>query len=158
MLQLQWVRRALPLALVASVYFPALAAGQGIPANHRPVSTTASDIAAVRAAYAEAFNAKDANAVNAFYTADAVAITANGGQLVGAKAIGKLNSDSAATWPHAVITSTGLKIYGSTAVDVGTFTAHPAGGGEFVSRYLVVLRHDVKGWRIQYASNTPMMK
>ena len=82
-------RHVFPLALAVSLYVPAVAAGQGVPTPHAPVSTTLGDIAAVRSRYVDAFNAKDATALNAFYTADAIAIGPDGSQTVGAPAIGR---------------------------------------------------------------------
>jgi uncharacterized protein (TIGR02246 family) len=153
-----WYRHAVPLAMALSLYVPAVAAGQGVPEPHVPISTTLGDIAELRAAYVDAFNAKDAKAVAAMYTADAISIGVDGSQTVGARAIGKMFADSAANWPHAVINSVSLKVYGATAVDVGTWTVHPKAGGEMVSRYLAVLRHDVKGWKLQYVANVPVPK
>lgn len=151
-------RLVVPLALAVSLYVPAVAAGQGVPTPHAPVSTTLGDIATLRSAFVDAFNAKNATALNALYTTDAIAIGPDGSQTVGATAIGKMNTDSAATWPHAVVASFSTQVYGSTAVDVGTWTVHPKAGGEFVYRYLVVLRHDVKGWRLHYVVNVPVAK
>ena len=74
-------RLVFPLALAVSVYVPAVAAGQGVPTPHAPVSTTLGDIAALRSAYVDAFNAKDAKALNALYTTDAIAIGPDGSQL-----------------------------------------------------------------------------
>ena len=153
-----WYRRAVPLALAVSLSVPAVAAGQGIPEPHAPVSTTLGDIAALRTAYVDAFNAKDAKAVSAMYTPDAIVIGVDGSQTVGAAAIAKMNADSAANWPHGVVASFATKVYGATAVDIGTWTVHPKAGGEFVSRYLVVLRHGIKGWKVHYLVNVPMAK
>ena len=151
-----WYRYA--LALAVSVGAPLIAVGQGIPKDRTPLTTTVGEIAALRTAYVDAFNAKDANALSAMYTATATVIEVSGVQTVGAAAIGKLFADSAATWPHAVVKSSSLKVYGSTAVDVGTWTVHPKAGGEFVSRYLVVLRKDMKGWKLEYSAGVPVPK
>ena len=156
MLHRPWYRYA--LALAVSLCAPVLAVGQGIPKDRTPLPTTIGDIAAVRTAYVTAFNAKDAKAVSAMYTATATVIEASGVQTVGAAAIGKLLADSAATWPHAVVKSSSLKVYGSTAVDVGTWTVHPKAGGEFVFRYLVVLRKDINGWKLEYSAAVPVAK
>jgi hypothetical protein len=49
-----------------------------------------------------------------------------------------------------------MAVYGNTAVDVGTAKQHPAGGGEMVARYMVVLRRDMNGWKIVRLINTPV--
>jgi uncharacterized protein (TIGR02246 family) len=153
-----WYRHAVPLALAVSLFIPAIAAGQGIPAGHVPLSSTLGDIAQLRAAYADAFNAKDAKALTAMYTADAISIGADGRQTVGARAIGKMFADSAPTWPHAVVSSDTVRVYGSTAIDVGTWTVHPKEGGDIVNRYLVVLRHGIHGWKLQNVAVVPVPK
>ena len=153
-----WYRCAAPLALAASLFIPAIAVGQGVPEPHVPVSTTLGDIAAMRAAYVDAFNAKDAKAASAMYTADAVLLNADGSQTIGMRSIAKLFADSAANWPHAVATSNSVKVYGNTAIDVGTWTVHPMTGGEMVSRYLAVLRHGVNGWKVQSVALVPVPK
>lgn len=154
----QWYRHAVPLALALGFSLPAIAAGQGVPEPHVPVSTTLGDIAKLRTAFAVAYNAKDAAAVNATYAADAVEIGADGSETVGAQAIAKRNEAEAPNWPQIVLAPRSTKLYGSTAVETGTFTAHPAAGGEVVSRYLVVLRHSVNGWKLQYVANVPVPK
>ena len=153
-----WYRRALPLALAASLCIPFIASGQGIPKDRAPLTTTLGEISALRTAYVDAFNAKDAKALSAMYTTNAIIISADGSQTEGGPAISKMFADSAANWPHAVVKSSGLRLYGTTAVDVGTWTVHPKAGGEMVSRYLVVLRKDMKGWKLAYSANAPMSK
>lgn len=154
----RWCRHALPLALAVGFSLPAIAAAQGIPAAHVPLSTTLGDIATLRNGYVEAWNAKDANAVSAMYTSDAVVIDVDGTEVSGWKAIAKKNEDGAANWPHAVVNSHSVKVYGATAIDVGTWTVHPKEGGENVYRYLVVLRHGVKGWKLQNVAVAPVPK
>jgi uncharacterized protein (TIGR02246 family) len=154
----QWRRHAFQLALVAGFSVPTIASGQGIPAAHIPVSTTLGDIAKLRTAYGEAWNAKDAKAVNAMYTSDATAIDVDGSVVSGWKAIAKKNEDAAPNWPHTVITSQSVKLYGTTAVDVGTVAMHPKEGGEMMYHYLVVLRHGVNGWKLQDIAVAPIPK
>lgn len=151
-------RHAFQLALVAGFSIPAIASGQGIPAAHVPVSTTLGDIAKLRSGFAEAWNAKDAKTLNAMYTSDATVIDADGSVVTGWKAIAKKNEDGAANWPHEVITSQSVKVYGTTAVDVGTVAMHPKDGGEMTYHYLVVLRHGVNGWKLQNLAVAPIPK
>ena len=154
----QWRRHAFQLALIAGFAIPAIASGQGIPKGHVPVSTTLGDIAKVRAAYAEAWNAKDAKTLNAMYTADASVIDVDGSVTSGWKDIAKKNEDAAPNWPHTVITSQSVKLYGTTATDLGTVAMHPAAGGEMTYHYLVVLRHGVNGWKLQNIAVAPIPK
>ena len=149
-----WSRHAARFALIAALALPAVAPAQGIP-PHVPVSTTLGDLARVRASYVDAFNAHDAAAVSKLYAPDAIVLGADGSETVGASAIAKANADSAATWPQASAHSNSVKVYGSTAIDVGTWTVHLANGGEQVSHYLAVLRHGVSGWKLQHVAIVP---
>lgn len=151
-----WYRCAVPLALSACVLVPSIAAGQGIDRPRIPLRTALADIATLRTAYVDAFNAHDAKAVSAMYTKDAIAINEDGTTAWGMAEIAKANSAGADAWPHAVIKSDTVKVYGATAVDVGTWTTHPKEGGEMVTRYLAVLRHDMNGWKVQYVANVPV--
>lgn len=62
----------------------------------------------------------------------------------------------AAKFPHMVIESDSLAIYGNTAVDVGTTKQHPTGGAEQVARYMVVLRRGMGGWKLVRGAVTPV--
>ncbi|MGH7522771.1 MAG: YybH family protein [Gemmatimonadales bacterium] len=154
----KWCLHVVPLALVAGFAVPSVALAQGIPAAHVPLSTTLGDIAKVRNGYVEAWNAKDVKTVNSMYTPDAVVLDVDGTEVVGLSAIAKKNEEGASNWPHAVIASHSVKVYGSTAVDVGTWTVHPADGGEMVYRYLAVVRHGVHGWKLQNIAVAPIPK
>jgi ketosteroid isomerase-like protein len=149
-----WYRRAIPLVLAASVLVPSIAAGQGIESPRIPLRTALNDISTLRTAYVDAFNGKDSKALLALYADDAIAVN-NEGIMKGKAAIAKGMGD-AANWPHAVLKSDSVRVYGSTAVDVGTWTTHPAEGGEVVAHYLVVLRHDISGWKLSYVADVPM--
>jgi hypothetical protein len=51
--------------------------------------------------------------------------------------------------------------FGGTAVDMGTITMHPPGGGEQKSRYLAVLRREMGGagnWDLVRVARTAMTK
>jgi uncharacterized protein (TIGR02246 family) len=151
-----WYRRAVPLVLAASVLVPSIAAGQGIESPRIPLRTALNDLATLRTSYVDAFNGKDAKAVAALYTDDAVVITEEGQMIMGRAEIAKSMEKNAANWPHAVIKSDSTRVYGATAVDVGTWTTHPAEGGEHVTKYLVVLRHDMNGWKVAYVADVPV--
>src|SRR5688500_7582412 len=109
--------RALLLALML---VPSAVFAQGVAADRARLRTALDDLRALRTEYVEAFNKKDAAAVTALYADDAILIQADGAMLVGSEAIGKAMADSASAWPHAVIASDTTRVYGSTAVDVGT--------------------------------------
>jgi ketosteroid isomerase-like protein len=140
--------------LAASVLVPSIAAGQGIESPRIPLRTALNDLATLRTSYVDAFNGKDSKALMALYTDDAIVVSAEG-VLTGKEAIGKSMGD-AANWPHAVTKSDSTRVYGATAVDVGTWTTHPAEGGEMKSSYLVVLRHDMNGWKVAYVADVPL--
>jgi ketosteroid isomerase-like protein len=154
MLKHRWYHHVLPLAALASLAIPAIAAGQGIQ-PHIPLSTTLGDIAKLRVAYVSAINGRNPGAASAMYTADAIVLGADGRQTIGAPAIAKLHSDSAAGWARSDIHSTSVKVFGATAVDVGTWAVRTPAGGETMRRYLAVLRHGVNGWKLQSVAIVP---
>lgn len=148
--------RAVTLALAVAVSTPAVVAAQGIPANAPALRTAMSDLATLRATYVDAFNKKDAAAVTALYADDAVVISEDGSLMNGSLEIGAAMAAEAPTWPHAVIESDTTRVYGSTAVDLGTWTAHPADGGEMKFRYVTMLRRGLGGWKITHVSLVPI--
>ena len=148
-------QRIVSIALALGVAIPGAAAAQGVE-PHLPLRTVIDQLNATRAQYAEAFNAKDADAVAAFYLPEAIVIDDNGRQTVGAKAIGEMMKKDAPTWPHMVLTSDTVRVYGGTALDFGTVTTHPKEGGENVSHYLAVLRKGLKGWRLAAVESVPV--
>jgi uncharacterized protein (TIGR02246 family) len=151
-----WCRRAVPLVLAASVVVPSIVVGQGIDSPRIPLRTALADLNTLRTAYVESFNARDAKAVAEHFTDDAIMITHDGKMMTGKAEIAKGMAADADNWPHAVIKSDSVRVYGATAIDVGTWTEHPAGGGENVTRYLAVLRHDMNGWKLSYVADVPV--
>jgi uncharacterized protein (TIGR02246 family) len=144
------------LALALALAAPAALAAQGIPANAPPLRTSLADLATLRATYVDAFNKKDAAAVTALYADDAVVILEDGQMLNGGLEIGARMAAEAPNWPHAVAESDTTRVYGSTAVDLGTWTVHPADGGEMKFRYVTMLRRGLNGWKITHVSLVPM--
>jgi ketosteroid isomerase-like protein len=132
------------------------AAAQGIETPHLPIRTVIDELNTTRALYAEAFNAKNAAAVIAFYLPEAILVGPDGSQIMGAKAIGEMMKKEAPTWPHMVLASDTVRVYGGTAVDFGTVTTHPKAGGEEVSRYMAVLRRGVSGWKLASVAEVPV--
>jgi ketosteroid isomerase-like protein len=114
------------------------------------------ELNSTRASYAEAFNAKDAAAVTAFYLPEAILIGPDGSQIMGAPAIGERMKKDAPAWPHMVLASDTVRVYGGTAVDFGTVTMHPKAGGEEVSRYMAVLRRGMSGWKLASVAQVPV--
>ncbi len=148
--------RTAALAVAVALAAPAALAAQGIPANAPALRTAMSDLATLRATYVDAFNSKDAAGVTALYADDAVVIMDDGRMLSGGLEIRAAMAEEAPTWPHAVIESDTTRVYGSTAVDLGTWTVHPADGGEMKFRYVTLLRRGISGWKIIHVSLVPM--
>lgn len=140
-------RRAVPLALALSM-LSGMAAAQGVESPHIPLRTVIDQLNSTRSSYMDAFNRKDASGVAAFYLDEAIVTRPDGSQLMGGKAIAEALNAEAANWPHLVLSSDTVRIYGGTALDFGTAKMHPADGGEQVSRYTAVLRKGLKGWKI----------
>lgn len=134
---------------------PMAATAQGVETPHLPLRTVIQELNSTRAQYADAFNAKDADAVAAFYLPEAIWIDDGGNRTVGAKAIGDRLKKDAPTWPHMVLTSDTVRVYGATALDFGTVKTHPKNGGENVSQYLAVLRKGLKGWKLAAVETVP---
>ena len=149
-------RRVVPLVLALSLAAGAVAAAQGVETPHLPLRTVIDELNSTRAQYAEAFNAKNAAAVAAFYLNEAIVIQPDGGQLQGGKAIADQLKQDAPTWPHMVLSSDTVRVYGGTALDFGTVKLHPESGGERESHYLAVLRRGLKGWKIAAVAQVPV--
>jgi len=149
------LRRAVPLALALSLTGSA-AAAQGVETPHIPLRTVIDQLNTTRASYAEAFNAQNPGAVAAMYLDEAIVIRTDGSQIVGAKAIGEAMRKEAPNWPHMVLTSDTVRVYGGTAVDFGTVTTHSKSGEENVSRYMAVLRRGLQAWKIAAVAQVPV--
>jgi uncharacterized protein (TIGR02246 family) len=149
-------RTSLLRAMVLSVLLlPTPLLAQGIERDRARLRTALDDLGTFRTEYTEAYNRKDAAAVTAMYADDAIVVQSDGSLLVGSEAIGQSMASSASSWPHGVISSDTTRVYGNTAVDVGTWTTHEAGGGEMVNRYAVVLRRGMQGWKLTHVILTP---
>jgi uncharacterized protein (TIGR02246 family) len=142
-----WIVRVLLFLLVL---VPSMASAQGIAADRQRLRTALDDLRALRTEYAEMYNKKDAAGVANLYADDAIVIRSDGTMLTGSEEIGKAMADDAKNWPHIVLQSDTVRVYGSTAVDIGTLTAHPEGGAEQVSRYTTVLRRGINGWKVTH--------
>jgi uncharacterized protein (TIGR02246 family) len=142
------------MALAVTLALPAFAAAQGVKTPHAPIPTGPKDIAAMRMEYVNAFNAKDSKAISGMYTPDATMVEADGSHAEGMEAISAKNGADAMNWPQLTLTSESLKIYGTTAIDAGTWTTHSS-SGDMSGRYLAVLRHDVNGWKLHDTAEVP---
>ena len=83
---------------------------------------------------------EDGAAVASVYSTDAVIIDGRGARVSGADAIRQYMDARASEGGHMVLASDSVRVYGNTAVDIGTVTIHPEGGGEEVADYMAVSR------------------
>ncbi|HEX5005204.1 MAG TPA: nuclear transport factor 2 family protein [Gemmatimonadales bacterium] len=150
--------RLVALALAAAPFAAPSVAHAQIPDSMIPLRTVISELNTFRTEYTEYANAKNAKALGAMYDASAVVIRDDGHVLVGGAAIQADLEARAPNFPHFVIKSDTVSSYGATAIDVGTVTMHPAGGGELKNRYLVVLRRTMGKWKIVRVASTPETK
>ena len=135
---------------------PSVARGQGIERPRIPLRQAVDEIRELREAYADAFNKKDSTTVAGMYSPDAIFIRGDGSTLVGKQAITKEIDAHAAHWPQTTIESDSLRVVGHTAWDIGTTRDRMSGGGEQVSRYLVVLRRGLKFCKISALALVPV--
>jgi ketosteroid isomerase-like protein len=144
----------LPLVLMLTLT-PAVARAQ-IDEPRIPLQTKMTELNRFRTEYAENFNKHDAAAVAAMFAADGSVIAPNGAVFTGNDQITQYLLQGTRDIPHIIIASDSTVVYGNTAIDLGKTTAHPAAGGEMVTRYLVVLNRDMNGWKIVRLSSTPI--
>ena len=146
----------LTLALVV----PSTASAQ-IPDSVIPLQTVVSETNRFRAEYATHFNNKDVAGLMTMYAADAIFTAEDGTSYKGRDAIKEYFTKMSASMPHIVVTSESLLSFGGTAIDMGTITMHPPGGGEHKSRYLAVLRRELGGagnWDLVRVARTAVTK
>lgn len=150
-------RFTLALALFLAVAAPSVVSAQ-IEDDRVPLQTALSEIYRLREEYADASNKKNAMALAGLYATDAVVIRSNGKVLIGYDDIKTAFAAEAPNFPHMVITSDTVRVYGNTAIDVGTLARHPAGGGETLERYMVVMRRNMGAWKLVRAVSVPITK
>lgn len=151
---------AAPLLLTLAFVVPSTASAQ-IPDSVIPLQTVVSETNRFRVEYADHFNKKDVAGLVSMYAADAIFTAEDGTRYSGREAIAAYFTKMVPTMPHIVVTSESLLSYGATAIDMGTITMHPPGGGEVKSRYLAVLRRELGGagnWDLVRVARTPMSK
>jgi uncharacterized protein (TIGR02246 family) len=137
------------LALLA-VLVPAGTAlqAQGVPENAAPLEPTTAQLERLRTKYNEAFNKKDAAAVAALYTQNAIVITSDGQVLQGRPAIEQGMRTASADWGQ--LTSTGLdtRRLGSWGWQVGS-TEMKGGPTAEAGRYLAIFGKEQGVWKIR---------
>lgn len=138
-------RAWLPLVMSLAFLVPSMASGQGIEKPRVPIRTALDELRVLREAYAEAYNKKDTATLVNMYAPDATLIGGDGTMLKGREAIQK--SLEAGPWQKMSIASDTVRVFGNTAVDVGTVHMSGSGGDEGVSHYLVVLRRGITTWK-----------
>jgi len=149
------IRSSLPLVLALALATPVIARAQ-IEEPRIPLQTKISEMNRFRTEFAENFNKKDIAAVVGMYSNDIIVVEPTGNVIKGIDGVRAWFTAGAANLPHLVIESDSTAFYGNTAVDVGTAKQHPAAGGEIVTRYLVVLRRDLNGWKLVRVISTPV--
>ena len=145
----------LATVLFALALAPTVATAQ-IEEPRIPLQTKMTELTRFRVEYAENFNKKDAPALAAMWADDAIFTDFDGKTYKGMAQVRDWYTAGAPNFPHLVIESDSLAIYGNTAVDVGTTKMHPAAGAEQVARYMVVLRRGMNGWRLVRGAVTPV--
>jgi uncharacterized protein (TIGR02246 family) len=150
-----WLPRAVPFLLLLGIAAPSIAAGQGVEEPRIPLRTALMELNTLRTEYADAFNAKNMAGLTAMYASDAVFIDGDGSKAVGIDAI-RAAMDGR-TQGHMVLASDSVRVYGNTAVDIGTVTIHPEGGGEEVANYMSVSRRGMTGWKLVSVAVVPIV-
>ena len=145
--------RLVPL-LLFGLFATAPIAAQGIPANRVALRTALAEIAVTRMSYQDAFNKHDFAAVSALYAPDAVLLDADGKTYSGRDAIRAHLADFQGM--TAAITSSSVKVFGSTAYDIGSVRLTKADGTATTSQYLVVSRRGMNGnWTLSSVAIIP---
>ena len=148
-------RSSLVLVVALALVMTSRAAAQGIEAPRVPLRTAIKEINTIRAEYADLYNKKDAAALTAMYLPDAVVIRGDGSTLLGQAAIGKALAQESASWNQITISSDTMRVFGNTAWDVGSLSSTGSGSNANDTRYLVVLRRGIEGWRISSLAVVP---
>jgi uncharacterized protein (TIGR02246 family) len=144
-----WLFLTLSLAIV----LPHVATGQGIERPRVPVRTALDELRVLRVEYVDAVNKKDTDKLVGMYAPDATLIRGDGTVLTGTDAIRK--SLEAGPWMKMSLASDTVRVFGNTAVDIGTVRMAGSEGHEDVSHYLVVLRRGVTTWKANSVAIVP---
>jgi len=149
--RLAGVARGTLAAMTRAVTLGALAAIAACAGPQRPATTT-DEIAALRDAWARAYNARQLDATIATLALDAVVLPVNGGRVVSSAAVKNLYDR---LWhrftPHVELTSHVVERSGDLAYDSGEYVESIVAAGNAVNLaggYVFVFRRQVDGWRI----------
>ncbi|MEO8478702.1 MAG: nuclear transport factor 2 family protein [Gemmatimonadota bacterium] len=149
-------RSAVALLALVGLTLPMAAHAQIAP-DRIPLQTKLNELMHLREAYNDALNTKDVAKLAGMYAEDAILITPDGVMHKGYAAIAKHLADNVPTFPHAVITSDSLSVYGNMAIDVGTVALHPANAASTSQRYMTVSQRGLQGvWKIQRVALVPV--
>jgi ketosteroid isomerase-like protein len=141
------------LTVALAFLLPNVATGQGIERPRVPVRKALDELRVLRVEYAEAFNKKDTAKLVGMYAPDATLIRGDGTVLTGTDAI--RTSLEAGPWLKMSLASDTVRVFGNTAVDIGTVRMAGSEGHEDVSHYLVVLRRGVTTWKANSVAIVP---
>jgi ketosteroid isomerase-like protein len=137
-----------PLALGLVLATTSVASAQGIEEPRIPLTTAVTELTRFRAEYSDNLGRKDVKALAGMYSPDAIVIRADATTITGPDAIQAWLAERTQKAESATVTSDSLRVFGNTAVDVGTTTVVLQGGGTTVTRYLAVFRRGMKDWKL----------
>ncbi len=142
-------RACVPLALGLVLAATSAASAQGISEEpHVPLQTAVTELTRFRAEYADNLKRQDVKALVAMYLPDAIVIRADATTITGKDAIQTWLTERTMNLQSATVTSDTLRVFGNTAVDVGTTAITLKGGGQTVTRYLAVFSRGMKDWKV----------
>jgi ketosteroid isomerase-like protein len=139
----------IPLALGLVLAAPSVARAQGIPDEPRvPLQTAVTELTRFRAEYSDNLTRRDVKALVAMYEPDAIVVRADATTISGTAALEAWLTERTVDIQSGTVKSDTLRVFGNTAIDVGATTIARKGGGETVTRYLIVLRRGMKDWKV----------
>jgi uncharacterized protein (TIGR02246 family) len=118
---------------------------QGVPQNAAPLEPTTAQLERLRAKYNAAFNKKDAAAVAALYTQNAVVVTAEGQVLQGRAAIEQGMRTASTNWGQLSSTGIETRRLGNWGWQVGS-TEMKGGAQNEAGRYLAIFGKEQGVW------------
>ena len=144
---------------VAALVGAMMLTAAGVSAQTKPAGADEAAIAKARTAFQTAAGTQDGAAIAKLFTTDGVEMPPNAPAAKGRAAIEAFHKAFGQQWMmHGMtITSTGLKVSGDAAHDVGTYKQQlmPMKGGPVVDdtgKYVVLLKKDASGaWWITHA-------
>ncbi len=141
-------RVCVPLALGLVVAATSVASAQGIEEPRIPLTTAVTELTRFRAEYSDNLTRRDVKALVAMYEPDAIVVRADAMTITGKAALEAWLTERTVDIQSGTLKSDTLRVFGNTAIDVGATTITRKGGGQTVTRYLVVFRRGTKDWKI----------